>query len=213
MKSGSIVWLKSALIALLALIAFSFLRQERQPNFLPAGTSLDQIKGKPIRSTNLLAVTTPVPATTNRTNYLSAPLQLRDGYFIVGFERLAAYPFEVPTENGPSTNANEAVTRQIPEPIRKLDGKSVAVRGFMLPLKVEGGLVTELLLMRDQSLCCYGAQPKMNEWISVKMEKQGVKAVMDEPITITGKLQVGEMRDNGWLVAIYKMDGHSLLEK
>ena len=38
----------------------------------------------------------------------------------------------------------------------------MTIKGFMLPLKVEKGVVTELLIMRDQSMCCYGVTPKIN---------------------------------------------------
>ena len=77
----------------------------------------------------------------------------------------------------------------------------------MLPLKVEEGLVTEMLIMRDQSMCCYGTVPKINEWVSVKMEGKGVKPVMDQAVTMFGRLKVGEIREYGYLVGIYEMDG------
>lgn len=80
----------------------------------------------------------------------------------------------------------------------------------MLPLKVEGGLITELLIMRDQSMCCYGTVPKINEWVSVKMTGKGVKPIMDQTVTLYGKLHVGEIRENGYLVGIYQMDGEKL---
>jgi hypothetical protein len=80
----------------------------------------------------------------------------------------------------------------------------------MLPLKVEGGLVTELLIMKDQSMCCYGATPKINEWVSVKMTEKGVKPMMDQPVTLLGTLHVGEMRENGYLIGIYRMDGEKM---
>ena len=80
----------------------------------------------------------------------------------------------------------------------------------MLPLKVEGGVVTELLIMRDQSMCCYGAVPKIHEWVSVKMTGAGVKPIMDQPVTLFGTLRVGEMRENGYLVGIYRMDGERM---
>jgi len=56
-------------------------------------------------------------------------------------------------------------------------------------------VVKELLIMRDQSLCCYGVVPKITNWISVKMQGRGVKAVMDQPVTLYGTLHVGEMRE------------------
>ena len=113
-----------------------------------------------------------------------------------------------------ATENVEAVTEKtngiIPENVRKLNASSVAVKGYMLPLKVEEGQVTEFLLMRDQSMCCFGTVPKINEWVSVKTIGSGVKPIMDEPVTIFGKLHVGEIRENGYLVGIYRMDGEKL---
>ncbi|HMO65020.1 MAG TPA: hypothetical protein PKE47_07335, partial [Verrucomicrobiota bacterium] len=83
-------------------------------------------------------------------------------------------------------------------------------KGFMLPLKVEKGLVTELLLMRDQSMCCYGVVPKINEWVSVKMTGGGVKPVMDTAVTLHGTLKVGEIFESGYLVGIYEMSGERM---
>ncbi len=81
----------------------------------------------------------------------------------------------------------------------------------MLPLKVEDGKITEFLVLRDQSACCFGAVPKINEWINVRMPKgKGVKPVMDVRITFFGVLKVGEVLESGYLVGIYEMDGHKL---
>ena len=114
---------------------------------------------------------------------------------------------------GPQTNKTVLTADgQIPEPIKELNNKKISLRGFMLPLKVEGGLVTEMLIMKDQSMCCYGATPRINEWVSVKM-KGGVKPLMDEPVTLMGTLKVGETRENGYLVGIYAMDGDKMGER
>ncbi len=135
-------------------------------------------------------------------------------YLSVGFDQLASYTFEVSDEllesKGDPKELTEKTNQQIPDTIRKLSDQSVAVKGYMLPLKVEQGAVTEFLLMRDQSMCCFGTVPKINEWVSVKTIGKGVKPVMDEPVTIFGKLHVGEMRENGYLVGIYRMDGEKL---
>lgn len=149
-------------------------------------------------------------ASTN--NLLSAT---KDGFTAVGFEKLAGYSIEVPDDLlGPLTNDAAAAAARtdamIPLPVRALDKMRVSLKGFMLPLKVEGGLVTELLIMKDQSMCCYGSTPKLNEWVSIKMTGAGVKAIMDQPVTLFGKLHVGEMRENGYLVGIYKMDGEKM---
>jgi hypothetical protein len=137
------------------------------------------------------------------------------GYLTVGFDKLSGYNIEVSDELlGPQTN-KVAVTAdaQIPKEVKELSNKKISLRGFMLPLKVEGGLVTELLIMKDQSMCCYGTTPRINEWVSVKMTKGGIKPLMDEPVTLMGTLKVGETRENGYLVGIYAMDGDKMAER
>lgn len=135
-------------------------------------------------------------------------------YLSVGFDRLASFRFETTDDILEATGDPEEIAARtdamIPETIRALDTKSIALKGYMLPLKVEQGRVTEFLLMRDQSMCCYGTVPEINEWVSVVATNGGLKPVIDEPVTVFGKLHVGEMRENGYLVGIYRMDGESL---
>lgn len=168
----------------------------------PAG----DIRGEPIAAT----ISSNAPAATN-----AAPAAKKIGeYHVVGFDKLAGYNFEVSDDLlAPSTNSTAVAQRvdsQIPAAVKAFNQQPVALAGFMLPLKVEGGLVTELLIMRDQSMCCYGVQPKINEWVSVKMARAGVKPIMDQPVTLFGKLRVGEMRENGYLVGIYAMEGDKM---
>jgi hypothetical protein len=133
-------------------------------------------------------------------------------YALVGFDKLAAYGFVV--DDTPFTNAaaSDKANDQIPAFIKSFNDKKISVKGFMLPLKVANGSVSEFLIMKDQSLCCYGTTPKINEWISVKTTGPGVKPVMDTPVSICGTLHVGAQRENGYLVGIYQMDGDKLVE-
>lgn len=124
-----------------------------------------------------------------------------DGYETVGFDRLASFNYTPPeTENAKPTD-------QIPALIKALDQHKVAVTGYMLPTKMDKGLVTEFLLVKDPMMCCYGVMPKVNEWVVVKMAGTGVKPLMDLPITFEGKLKVGEMFENGYLTGVYLLEG------
>jgi len=157
------------------------------------------------------AATNPAPA--EKKEAAAESTELVDGEFLpLTFDKLASFEYEVPEEEydpdkkpDPKNNPD-----QIPPEIKALDKKRVALKGFMLPLKVEDGLITELLIMRDQSMCCYGTVPKINEWVSVRMTGKGVKPIMDQAVTIYGRLKVGEIRENGYLVGIYEMDGEKL---
>ena len=196
-----------------ALLLHGCSKQEQSAE--PAG----DIRGAPIASkpaapvTNVGASVATAPPATNSATSTAPPAALGD-YASVGFEQLSGYQIEISDELlGPQTNKTVLTADgQIPEPIKELNNKKISLRGFMLPLKVEGGLVTEMLIMKDQSMCCYGATPRINEWVSVKM-KGGVKPLMDEPVTLMGTLKVGETRENGYLVGIYAMDGDKMAER
>ena len=140
------------------------------------------------------------------------PIQKIGDYSLLGFDRLASFAYEVPDDPITEPKAKEILEKnEIPESVKKFDKQKIALKGFMLPLKVEDGKISELLILRDQSMCCYGAVPKINEWVSVRMpEGKGVRPVMDVPVTIYGTLKVGEVLENGYLVGIYEMDGERL---
>jgi hypothetical protein len=135
-------------------------------------------------------------------------------YQKVGFDKLSTYRFDLTKEmmdaRADPLGASLLVSQEIPAKVKAFDGKLVATKGFMLPVKLDHGLVTEFLLLKSQSACCYGIMPKINEWVSVRMAGGGVNAVMDQPITVCGILHVGECRENGLLVAVYRMDGDKL---
>jgi hypothetical protein len=144
---------------------------------------------------------------------LSAAEPAKDaGYEAVGFDRLASYDYKAPDYDAAKPNTPPPKTDQIPAKIKELDGRKVMVTGFMMPVKMEAGLVKEFLLVKDAMMCCYGVMPKLNEWIVVKMTGKGVKPLMDVPIAIEGKLRVGEMYENDYLTGLYLLEGDQLVE-
>ncbi|HSY20011.1 MAG TPA: hypothetical protein VK815_16825 [Candidatus Acidoferrales bacterium] len=136
-------------------------------------------------------------------------------YLNLTFATLASFPFKVTPEVA-DASVNPAVAsrltrEQVPGPVKALSEKPAGVTGFMLPVRVEGGLTSNFLLLRNQSACCYGVIPRVNEWVIVRMAGRGVKPVMDVPVTALGTFHVGEMRENGQLVGIYTLDCNQLL--
>lgn len=170
------------------------------------------VRGEPIkpaapRGAPIVPAAKPAEATqpSDAANTVGAKPAKEGGVLALGFDKLAGFQYVVPEYTG-TTPPPLPDTNQIPASVKALDGKTVAVKGFMLPLKVKEGKVTELLLMRDQSMCCFGAVPKINEFLTVKMSGGGTKAVMDQAVTLVGKLKVGEFSENGYLLGIYQMD-------
>jgi hypothetical protein len=142
---------------------------------------------------------------------LQMPKRKTEGYLDVGFETLGGYAFKLTKAQATAVGAGDAaalaaVNAQIPDLIRQLDGKKVMVTGFMLPMKMEGTLTTEFLLVANSMLCCYGVVPPMNQWITVKMTKRGVKPEQDVPMQVFGTLRVKTRVENGALAAIYHLE-------
>ena len=133
----------------------------------------------------------------------------------VGFDQLAGFPFEV-TDQIVDARTDAAVASlktlaQIPDGIKALNEKAVSLRGYMLPLNFREGLATDFLILRNQSMCCYGIPPKITEWVNVRMIGKGVKPIMDEPVTVCGTLHVGNVRERGSLVGIYRLDAERVI--
>jgi hypothetical protein len=141
------------------------------------------------------------------------PPEVENGYLKLGFEHLASYPFTPPPFD-PTADPNAKPPtgeEQIPTAVKSWSGKKVMITGYMVPVKMEKGLVTELLLMRNTMACCFGTVPNMNEWVVVKMKK-GVQPLMDLPVAFYGELKVGAMFENGYMTGLYELDGERMIE-
>ena len=147
------------------------------------------------------AATPPAPATP----------QVENGYLKLGFDQLACYPFNPPPFDPAATPNAKPPTgeEQIPNMVKSWNGKKAMITGYMVPVKMEKGLVTEFLLMRNTMACCFGAVPNMNEWVIVKMKK-GVQPMMDVPVAFYGELKVGAMFENGYMTGLYELEGEKM---
>ena len=141
----------------------------------------------------------------------------KDSKFVAaGFDKLAGFNLEtgadspISEENRPA--ANEKIMKQVPPAVKVLNEKSVAVRGFMLPMRMDHGMVTEFILLRNQMGCCYGMAPGISEWIDVHTSGKGVKPQIDDLITVCGTLHIGAVFENSYLTGMYKMDCEDVKE-
>ena len=102
----------------------------------------------------------------------------------------------------------------IPTQVKALDGHQVAVTGFIMPLRLKKGLVTEFLLFKDQAACCFGPAAKMNHYIRVKMKTEGFPPPGTLVIyTAYGLLRVGEINVQGYLTGIYELEAEKVVEQ
>ena len=146
----------------------------------------------------------------------TAPVATRSGDYVqVGFDKLAGFPLRLHwvLVDPVRIKGVQSMLGDVPPGIKSLDQSKISVRGFMLPLKLEDGKVTEFFLLRTQARCCYGLPIQMNELLTVHMAKPGVKSIMDQPVTIYGRLHISESHDDsGALTSIYTLDGEKMDE-
>jgi hypothetical protein len=139
----------------------------------------------------------------------ATPGKANKGPIEIGFDVLSSFEYGKPVDEDQQAGDKpevKAYKHEVPARIKSLDGSKVRVTGFMLPLEMEKGLATDFLLMKNQTLCCYGVYPRENEWITVHMRGRGMRAVLDVPVTVEGELYVGTQPGQE---GIYRMSGIS----
>lgn len=94
----------------------------------------------------------------------------------------------------------------IPDEVRAWDGKAVVVTGFMNPVRFDREGVSEFLLVKDILGCCFGATPRMNHWIRVRMkEGERAKFYAYDQLTVFGTIEVSEEIEDGYVMSVYRM--------
>ena len=85
---------------------------------------------------------------------------------------LGGFPYN-PEPHPPGADALgiPAPTATVPDEILELDGKRVALVGFMVPLDVDERGVRTFVPSQNRSYCCYGIKPALNEMVLVEMEE------------------------------------------
>lgn len=95
-----------------------------------------------------------------------AALLAREGFAAL---RMSEEELASLTEAAKASGWKELRADVFPERIRRFDGVSVRIEGWMIPGRVEGRKVLDFMLVRDNAACCFGATPKDDEWIQVVM--------------------------------------------
>jgi hypothetical protein len=94
----------------------------------------------------------------------------------------------------------------IPDEVKALDGKYIELTGFMMPIN-ETENITKFIVVNALWGCCFGQAPAVNHVIIVTMEPGKAIDFYPDPITVTGRFSVGETREEGYLVSIFRMQG------
>ena len=122
----------------------------------------------------------------------------REGYFSLGFTKLSDFEYNT-DELGRLESGSK-----VPSEISSLDGKKVAVSGFMVPIEFQEDKVSAFILVRNQLLCCYGEEPKLNEWMLVEISPP-VEMITEVPVTLFGDFEVGPDMEEDMVVSLYRL--------
>lgn len=93
---------------------------------------------------------------------------------------------------------------ELPEDIRELDGKRVRIEGYMAIGTLEG--VSKFELVPEPCEC---GRSKVQHFVDVTLT-EGKTTYRPGRITLEGKLSVGEVEEDGFVVSLYRLTIKSL---
>ncbi len=93
--------------------------------------------------------------------------------------------------------------------LKKVLGKEVVIKGFMMPLDYDSKAVSEFLFMPYVPACMHVPPPPPNQLVLVKMKKGITVPPSFYPVEVTGVLTVEANKD---LESSYKMEGLKIKE-
>lgn len=127
----------------------------------------------------------------------------RDGFRSLSFADLSGFTYETDQAGVPTPNS------VIPKPIKDLNKEQVALSGFAIPLEFSGDQVSAMLLVRNQLLCCFGQEPKFNEWAFVIVHPPSA-VPLDVPVTVSGTLYTEPDFEGEQVLTLYRMNAHKV---
>lgn len=110
----------------------------------------------------------------------------------VQFDSLDAWPYE----DG---------YKGMPKELGKLDGKKVAMAGFMLPIDEVEDIKT-FYLVKSLWSCCYGIPPDVNGLVKINVEAKKGVAYQWDPILIVGTFRLKKVMDEDYTICIWQID-------
>lgn len=97
----------------------------------------------------------------------------------------------------------------IPKDVLDLDGSTVKLHGFMIPID-QSERVTQFVLVADLFSCCFGQPPQLQHTAVVICPEGKAVQYYPEEINVTGELNVREVRDEGYVTHIFELKASSI---
>jgi len=115
----------------------------------------------------------------------------------ISIRDLGNFDFETP--------AGEA----IPVDVKELDGVPIRLRGFIVPTD-QAGELTHFALVPSLFNCCFGQPPQIEHTIMITCEKGVTAHLTAQEVLVEGTLHVGEEKDDGYVVSIFRVKATSV---
>jgi hypothetical protein len=152
------------------------------------------------------------PAATNATGddvYLEGKdnprvKELSREYRAITFSSLSDFFYYMP-EPGAAPDPELVKKSKIPDDVKALNGKKVAINGFMMPIDQNPEGSREFVLNGNFDMCGFGGPVSINQWVMVRYVGGGRVPYTHLPMSVFGELEVGEEYRDGRLFSIYRM--------
>jgi hypothetical protein len=124
----------------------------------------------------------------------------KDGsLYRVNLKQMGYFPF----------NDMTGTVNDIPPEFRKLDGKEVALEGFIFPMDGSGDKVHSFQLVYNIQKCCFSGPPQVQERVFAVVPNGSVDYNPEEIRAIgTVHVVLNRDRDTGKIITVYTMDVH-----
>ena len=91
--------------------------------------------------------------------------------------------------------------------VKKLDGKTIRLRGYILPSFQQTG-IKQFILVRDNMECCFGPGALLHDCVVVEMVGSATTSYTVRPVSVEGNFTIRELKGpDGNYLAIYHLDG------
>jgi hypothetical protein len=125
-------------------------------------------------------------------------------YKPITFNSLGDFFYYTP-EPGERPNPEMVKESRIPDKVKALNGRKIAISGYMMPIDQNQEGSREFMLNGNTDMCGFGGPTSINQWIVVKYTGGGRVPYTHLLMSVFGELEVGEEYKDGWLISIYRM--------
>jgi hypothetical protein len=140
--------------------------------------------------------------------------ELTKTYPFTRFSKLASFDVPMPREWALPGSKPQLPNQKLvlPAEVSSLNGTTIAVRGYMLPIDAKPDGVSKFILTPSIDTCHWGMLGLANEWLLIEMAgNKRVPYMRFQPVVMFGRLSIEPQWRGSALTGLYKMRGDFIL--